>query len=83
MVPESTLLEADKLSGQIIWTNFVCLKGCGTRMCRNQTRKAIDERLIAAGWAVQDKKKLNLYEKMGVAIWTFGNNRGVTLLFYS
>ena len=33
-----------------------------------ETRKAIDEKLIAAGWVVQDKKRLNLHESLGVAV---------------
>jgi type I restriction enzyme M protein len=32
------------------------------------TRKAIDEKLEAAGWAVQDKQRINLMEKPGVAV---------------
>jgi type I site-specific restriction endonuclease len=31
------------------------------------TRKAIDEKLEAAGWAVQDKQRINLMEKPGVS----------------
>lgn len=33
-----------------------------------ETRKEIDEKLEAAGWVVQDKKRLNLTEKLGVAV---------------
>ena len=33
-----------------------------------ETRAEIDKHLTAAGWAVQDKKSMNLYEKLGVAI---------------
>jgi type I site-specific restriction endonuclease len=33
-----------------------------------ETRKAIDEKLEAAGWAVQDKQRINLMEKLGVAV---------------
>ncbi|MBI3772908.1 MAG: hypothetical protein HY272_09440 [Gammaproteobacteria bacterium] len=32
------------------------------------TREAIDQKLIAAGWIVQDKKRINLFESLGVAI---------------
>jgi len=32
------------------------------------TRKDIDEKLIAAGWVVQDKHRINLYELSGVAV---------------
>ena len=67
VVPESKLLAADKSSGQMIWTYVVRLKGEGTRKCRHQTRKQIDDKLIAASWVVQDKSKLTPYEKTGVA----------------
>ena len=33
-----------------------------------QTRIEIDEKLLAAGWIIQDKKRLNLYESLGVAV---------------
>ncbi len=33
-----------------------------------ETREQIDEKLIAAGWAIQDKKRINLFEKTGVAV---------------
>lgn len=33
-----------------------------------ETRQEIDNKLEAAGWAVQDKKKINLSEKLGVAV---------------
>lgn len=32
------------------------------------TRQQIDQKLIQAGWALQDKHRLNLYEKLGVAV---------------
>jgi type I restriction enzyme R subunit len=35
------------------------------------TRKEIDERLVAAGWVIQDKNKINLFEKLGVAVREF------------
>ena len=31
------------------------------------TREEIDLKLKAAGWTVQDKKSLNLYESLGIA----------------
>lgn len=31
-------------------------------------RQEIDQKLEAAGWVIQDKKRLNLYESMGVAV---------------
>jgi type I restriction enzyme R subunit len=35
------------------------------------TRKEIDERLVSAGWAIQDKNKINLFKKLGVAVREF------------
>ena len=32
------------------------------------TREEIDKKLALAGWVVQDKKRLNLYESLGVAV---------------
>ena len=33
-----------------------------------ETREEIDEKLIAACWAIQDKKQLNLYGSLGVSV---------------
>ena len=33
-----------------------------------QTREQIDAKLSAAGWTVQDKRRINLFEKLGVAV---------------
>lgn len=33
-----------------------------------QARDQIDRKLIQAGWVIQDKKRLNLYESLGVAV---------------
>ena len=33
-----------------------------------ETRQEIDAKLHAAGWAVQDKKRINLMEKLGVVV---------------
>ena len=33
-----------------------------------QTREFIDDKLIAAGWVVQDAKRINLFEALGVAV---------------
>jgi type I restriction enzyme R subunit len=33
-----------------------------------QTREEIDQQLLVAGWVIQDKKRLNLYESLGVAV---------------
>jgi len=32
------------------------------------TREEVDRKLIQAGWAIQDRKSLNLYESLGVAV---------------
>jgi len=34
----------------------------------SETRIEIDKKLTSAGWIVQDKKKLNLFESLGVAV---------------
>jgi len=34
----------------------------------SETRIEIDKKLTSAGWVVQDKKKLNLFESLGVAV---------------
>ncbi|MCB1849276.1 MAG: DEAD/DEAH box helicase family protein, partial [Gammaproteobacteria bacterium] len=41
-----------------------------------ETRKEIDRKLIAAGWAVQDKNKINLYGRLGVAVREMDTNTG-------
>lgn len=41
-----------------------------------ETRIEIDAKLEACGWAVQDKKKINLHEKLGVAVREFETNTG-------
>lgn len=41
-----------------------------------ETRLEIDAKLKAAGWAVQDKKKINLHEKLGVAVREFDTDTG-------
>ena len=33
-----------------------------------ESREEIDQKLIAAGWVIQDKKQLNLYQSLGVAV---------------
>ena len=38
-----------------------------TEKLEQETRIEIDKKLIAAGWAIQDKSRLNLFEKLGVA----------------
>ena len=40
-------------------------------------RDKIDAQLRSAGWAVQDKRKINLYEKLGVAIREYQTDIGL------
>ncbi len=42
----------------------------------SETRKAIDQKLITAGWVIQDKKRLNLYESLGVAVREMDTDTG-------
>jgi type I restriction enzyme R subunit len=41
-----------------------------------QTREAIDRQLIAAGWVIQDRKRLNLYDSLGVAVREMDTDTG-------
>jgi type I restriction enzyme R subunit len=41
-----------------------------------QARAQIDKQLIQAGWTIQDKKKLNLYESLGVIVREMDTNTG-------
>jgi len=41
-----------------------------------ETRKLIDDKLVAAGWVVQDKARLNLTESLGVAVREMDTNTG-------
>lgn len=41
-----------------------------------QTREEIDAKLVAAGWVVQDKKKINLHAALGVAVREFETDTG-------
>ena len=41
-----------------------------------EAREDIDEKLTAAGWAIQDKKRLNLFEKLGVAVREMDTDTG-------
>ena len=76
MSPETTKLEADKSSGKMIWTNYVRLQGRSRRKYCVQTREEIDQKFIAAGWVIQDKKRLNLYESLGVAVREMDTDTG-------
>jgi len=40
------------------------------------TREEIDNKLQAAGWVIQDKKRLNLYESLGVAVREMDTDTG-------
>lgn len=41
-----------------------------------QTRVEIDQKLELAGWSIQDKKKLNLHESLGVAVREMDTDTG-------
>jgi type I restriction enzyme R subunit len=41
-----------------------------------QARDQIDKKLIQAGWVIQDKKRLNLYESLGVAVREMDTDTG-------
>ncbi|MCW8957145.1 MAG: type III restriction endonuclease subunit R, partial [Gammaproteobacteria bacterium] len=41
-----------------------------------ETREAIDKKLIEAGWVIQDKKRLNLLESLGVAVREMDTDSG-------
>jgi len=41
-----------------------------------ETREEIDKKLIAAGWVIQDKKRLNLHESLGVAVREMDTDSG-------
>lgn len=41
-----------------------------------KTREEIDAKLEAAGWVIQDKKKINLFEKLGVAVREMDTDTG-------
>jgi type I restriction enzyme R subunit len=46
------------------------------RKLEAETRDQIDAKLKAAGWAVQDKSRLNLYESLGVAVREMDTDTG-------
>lgn len=41
-----------------------------------QARDQIDKQLIKAGWVIQDKKRLNLYESLGIAVREMDTDTG-------
>ena len=41
-----------------------------------QARDQIDKKLIQAGWVIQDKKRINLYESLGVAVREMDTDTG-------
>ncbi|MCP5347101.1 MAG: type I restriction-modification enzyme R subunit C-terminal domain-containing protein [Gammaproteobacteria bacterium] len=47
-----------------------------TDMDEAQTRQVIDDKLRAAGWVIQDKDRLNLYESLGVAVREMDTDTG-------
>lgn len=42
----------------------------------DETREDIDKKLEACGWVIQDKKRINLYEKLGVAVREMDTDTG-------
>ena len=42
----------------------------------DETREEIDKALEACGWAIQDKKRINLFEKLGVAVREMDTDTG-------
>jgi type I restriction enzyme, R subunit len=45
-------------------------------LLESQTREEIDRKLIDAGWVIQDKKQLNLYQSLGVAVREMDTDTG-------
>jgi len=45
-------------------------------LLESETREEIDTKLISAGWVIQDKTQLNLFESMGVAIREMDTDTG-------
>ena len=41
-----------------------------------ETREEIDKKLVTAGWVIQDKKRLNLHESLGVAVREMDTDTG-------
>lgn len=41
-----------------------------------EARKIIDQKLIAAGWVIQDKNRINLHESLGVAVREMDTSTG-------
>lgn len=41
-----------------------------------ETRQEIDNKLEAAGWVIQDKNRLNLYQSLGVAVREMDTDSG-------
>ncbi len=50
--------------------------GPPTDKLEDATREEIDAKLVAAGWVIQDKKKINLFEKLGVAVREMDTDTG-------
>lgn len=42
----------------------------------NETRAEIDKKLELAGWIIQDKKRINLFESLGVAVREMDTDSG-------
>lgn len=48
-----------------------------------ETRKIIDQKLIAAGWVIQDKQRINTHESLGVAVREMDTSTGLANKNYS
>lgn len=47
-----------------------------TDKLETHTREEIDQKLIAAGWSIQDKKRINLHASPGVAVREMDTSTG-------
>ncbi len=47
-----------------------------TTLLESETRKQIDAKLESAGWVIQDKSRLNLFESLGVAVREMDTDTG-------
>ena len=45
-------------------------------LLESETRKQIDAKLESAGWAIQDKSRINLFESLGVAVREMDTDTG-------
>lgn len=48
----------------------------GQQIPEQKARAQIDQKLILAGWLIQDKKRLNLYQSSGIAVREMDTDTG-------